>query len=72
VKSSRIFQIATVVLFSCATAACQTTTATSGSGYQMTRFANPAAARLASQDPQAGPAIAANNAQCRKDEACRK
>jgi hypothetical protein len=46
--------------------------AINGSGYQLTRFSNPVAARAASEDPTAGPAIASNNEQCRKDAACRK
>ncbi|EGL63592.1 hypothetical protein AGRO_3661 [Agrobacterium sp. ATCC 31749] len=43
-----------------------------GSGYQVTRFSDPEAARLASQDPTAGPAIYSNNRQCSRDAACRK
>jgi hypothetical protein len=46
--------------------------ALNGSGYQITRFSDPQAALLASQDPSAGPAIASNNNQCRHDAACRK
>ncbi len=71
----RIFggsRLAIVVLSSCVTAGCQTADAINGSGYQMTRFSDPVAARAASVDPTAGPAIASNNEQCRKDAACRK
>lgn len=57
---------------SCVIAGCQQTIAVNGSGYQFTRFSDPKAALLASQDPTAGPAIAANNMQCRQDAACRK
>ncbi len=49
-----------------------TAAATNGSGYQLTRFSDPVAARAAAEDPTAGPAIASNNAQCREDAACRK
>lgn len=45
---------------------------TEGSGYQVTRFSSAKAARLASQDATAGPAIHSNNQQCMKDPACRK
>jgi hypothetical protein len=63
-----------VAACSCVIAGCQSTTATPtpGSGYQFVRFANPKAAVAASQDATAGPAIASNNAQCRKDAACKK
>jgi hypothetical protein len=61
-----------VAVCSCVIAGCQSTTATSGSGYQFVRFADARAAVAASQDATAGPAIASNNAQCRKDASCKK
>jgi len=71
-RSSIAFRIAIAVSCSCVTVACQTAPATDGAGYQFVRFADPAAARAASQDVSAGPAIASNNRQCARDAACRK
>ncbi|CUX40308.1 conserved exported hypothetical protein [Agrobacterium deltaense Zutra 3/1] len=69
---SAICRIAIVALFSCAIAACQTAPATNGAGYTFVKFSDPQAARLASQDETAGPAINSNNRQCSQDAACRK
>jgi hypothetical protein len=67
------FRLGIVALLSCAIAGCQQATVINGgSGYQFVRFSDPKAARAASQDRTAGPSIASNNAQCRKDQACRK
>lgn len=72
-RSLGLYRLASVALLSCAIAGCQSTTAgTSGSGYQFVRFSDGKAARAASQDATAGPAIAGNNARCRQDQACRK
>ncbi len=68
-----ILRLAIVASLSCALVGCLTAPATTeGSGYQVTRFSNAEAARLASQDVTAGPAIHSNNQQCVKDPACRK
>lgn len=66
------FRLATVASLSCVLAACQIAPATEGSGYSFVGFSDPQAARLASQDATAGPAIHSNNQQCIKDPACRK
>ncbi len=71
-RLSASYRIAIVALCSCVIAGCQTAPATDGSGYQFVRFSDPQAARLASQDETAGPAINSNNRQCSKDAACRK
>lgn len=61
-----------VVLSSCVLASCVPKTAINGAGYQAIRFSSSAAARLASADETAGPAISSNNAQCMRDDGCRK
>jgi hypothetical protein len=74
-NNSAAFRLLIVAGLSCVTAACQSVTATSdtqGAGYSFVRFTDPKAARAASQDPTAGPAIANNNRQCAKDKSCRK
>ena len=71
-RISASFRIAIVALSSCVTAACQSGSATDGAGYQIVRFSDAQAARLASQDATAGPAIASNNDQCRQDAGCRR
>lgn len=56
-------------------AGCPSTTVSSdtrGSGYQFVRFATSEAARAVANDSKAGPAVASNNRQCQKDEACNK
>jgi hypothetical protein len=57
-RTSVASRLVIVALSSCAIAGCQTAAATNGSGYQLTRFSNPVAARAAAEDPTAGPAIA--------------
>lgn len=71
-QASVIFRLAIVASCSCVIAGCQTPNAINGSGYQLMRFSDPQAARLAADDATAGPAIASNNQQCRKDAGCRK
>lgn len=71
-RLSAILRIAIVALCSCVIVGCQSRAATNGSGYQFVRFKDPQAARLASQDETAGPAINSNNRQCAADAACRK
>lgn len=73
-KASKVFLLVIVASLSFGIAACQSerTAILDGSGYQFVRFSNPKAAVAASQDASAGPAIAGNNAQCRRDAGCRK
>jgi len=61
-----------ITALSIALSACNSTNSVNGSGYSFVRFSDPKAARAASQDQTAGPSIVSNNAQCRKDQACRK
>lgn len=70
--SKQVILVLQIAVLSIALSGCIATTAVNGSGYQFVRFTDAKAARAASQDVTAGPAIAGNNARCRQDEACRK
>ncbi len=71
-KPSALYRLVIVALLSCGIAGCQTPAAINGSGYQMVRFSDAQAARLAADDATAGPAIHSNNRQCQQDAGCRK
>lgn len=72
ILSKRAILALQITALSIALSACNTTNSVNGSGYQFVRFSDGKAARAASQDATAGPAIAGNNARCRQDQACRK